>query len=75
MKPTPRALNFPLLLIMTQVSKNMKKFPAKIILEWIQKREQEFRQEYSKKEAELKLHIANNIKPSIQVSQTEFYAL
>jgi hypothetical protein len=43
--------------------------------EWIQKREQEFRQEYSKKEAELKLHIANNIKPSIQMSYLELARL
>jgi len=38
------------------------------IIEWAQKKEQEFRQEFSKKESELKLHIANNIKPSIQVN-------
>jgi len=43
--------------------------------DWIQKREQEFRQEYSKKEAELKLHIANNIKPSIQMSYLELARL
>ena len=39
-----------------------------LALDWVQKKESEFRTEFSKKESELKLHIANNIKPSIQVN-------
>lgn len=44
-------------------------------MDWVQKKESEFRTEFSKKESELKLHIANNIKPSIQMSYLDLARL
>lgn len=65
MKPMPRKSS--LLQLQTMIQVPIQVYPFYILQDWVQRREQEFRNEFSKKESELKLHMANNIKPSVQV--------